>query len=94
MRNTLCDVGTKMQQLVWVLANPRVSEYASLVSTLPDQHLSSIEPCFRGALNLADAIVITGVLGLTKAAEFVSIVDPWRHPGKLSTAPLNVEGKI
>ena len=83
-----------MQRLAWELANPRVTEYASLASTLPEQHLSSIEPRFRGALNLADAIVITGVLGLTKAAEFVSIVDPWRHPGKLSTAPLNVEGKI
>ena len=83
-----------MQRLAWELANPRVTEYASLASSLPEQHLASIEPRFRGALNLADAIVITSVLGLTKAAEFVSIVDPWRYPGDLSTAPLNVKGYI
>ena len=83
-----------MQKLAWELANPRVTEYASLASTMPEQHLSSIEPRFRGVLNLADAIVITSVQGLTKAAEFVSIVDPWRYPGELSTAPLNVKGYI
>lgn len=75
-------------------ANPRVTGYASLASTLPEQHLSSNEPRFCGALNLVDAIVIRSVQGLTKAAEFVSIVDPWWHPGELSTAPLNVKGYI
>ncbi len=59
-----------------------------------DQHLSSIEPRFRGPLTLADVIVITSVQGLTKAAEFVSTVDPWRYPGELSTAPLAVKGYI
>ena len=75
-------------------ANPRVTEYATLASTLPEQHLSSNETRFRGAVNLVDAIVIRSVQGLTKAAEFVLIVDPWRYSGELSTAPLNVKGYI
>lgn len=75
-------------------ADPRVTEHASLAGTLPKQQYSTNKPSFRGALNLVDAIVIRSVQGLTKAAEFVSIVDPWRYPGELSTAPLNIKGYI
>ena len=81
-----------MQLLAWELASTQVFDYLSVVSTLPEHAHASIEPRFRGCLTLADAVVITGVQSLTKAAEFGSIVDPWRYPGKLSTASLNVEG--
>jgi hypothetical protein len=42
-------------------------------------------------LTLADAVVVTSIQGLTQAADFVSIVDPWCYPGELTTAPLNVK---
>ena len=60
-------------------------------SSMPEQHLSCIEPRFRGSLTLADAVVVTSIQGLTQAADFVSIVDPWCYPGELTTAPLNVK---
>jgi len=80
-----------MQQLAWELASPHVTEYAALASSMPEQPLSSIEPRFRGSLTLADAVVVTSIQGLTQAADFVSIVDPWCYPGELTTAPLNVK---
>ena len=87
-----CPVGTQIQRLACELASSQVVDYLSVASTLPEHEHASIEPRFRGCLTLADAVVITGVQSLTKAAEFVSIVDLWRYPGKLSTASLNVEG--
>lgn len=57
-------------------------------------YYDSIQPRFRGSLNLADAIVITSMQGTTLAAEFVSIVDPWRYPGELSTAPFKIKAFI
>ncbi len=69
-------MGTKMQQVAWELVSPHVTEYATLASTLPEQHYDYIEPRFRGSLTLADAIVITSMQVIKLAAEFVSIVDP------------------
>ena len=94
MHHELCLIGTKMQQLAWELANPHVTEYATLASSLSEQYYDSIQQRFRGSLTLANAIVITSMQGTTLAAEFVSIVDPWRYPGELSTAPLNIAAYI
>jgi hypothetical protein len=79
-----------MQLLAWELASSQVIDYVSVASTLPEHEHSSIEPLFRGCLTLADAVVVTQMQGLKKAAEFITVVDPWRYPGKQSRAPLKV----
>ena len=35
---------------------------------------------FRDRLSVADAIILHQRLGVTKAANFVDVVDPWRYP--------------
>ena len=63
------------------------------MTTMSDYRQNYIGPKFRDRLSVADAIVLVHRFGnrLTKAAAFVSEVDPWRYPHDDTPATLNVK---
>ena len=71
--------GTKMQAMAWTLATPFVADHVSLLITLPENRHQYLEIKIQQRFSLADAIVLVHFLGIAKAAEFVRMVDPWRH---------------
>ena len=79
--------GTKLQVLAWEHASPSVTEQIAILVTMSDYRQSCLEISFRSILSLADAIVLDHRLGLKKAVEFVSVVDPWNYPGTKARAP-------
>ena len=48
----------------------------------------------RDRLSVADAIILHQHLGLTKAANFVDVVDPWCFPDDDTPAILNVKAYL
>ena len=82
--------GTQLQARAWAHANPIVVEHISLMVTMSDSQQKFVDVNMRGRLSVADAIVLEHRLGLTKAAYFLSVVDPWRYPHDDSPASLNV----
>jgi len=68
-----------------------VVEHVSLMTTMSDYRQNFIGLKFRDRLSVADAIVLVHRFGLTKAAAFVSEVDPWRYPHDDTPATLNVK---
>ena len=69
-----------MQAHAWAHANPIVVEYISLMVTMPEYREQLLHLNLRDRLSVADAVVLEQRLGLTKAANFVTYVDPWRYP--------------
>ena len=61
------------------------------MTTMSDYRRNLFELKFRDRLSVADAIVLVHRLGLTKAAAFVTEVDPWRYPHDEAHATLNVK---
>ena len=61
------------------------------MTTMSDYRQQFIELKFRDRLSIADAIVLVQFLGLTKAAAFISEVDPWCYPHDDSPATLTVK---
>ena len=68
-----------------------VVEHVSLMTTMSDYRQNFIGLKFRDRVSVADAIVLVHRFGLTKAAAFVSEVDPWRYPHDDTPATLNVK---
>ena len=61
------------------------------MATMSDYRQNFIELKFRDRRSVADAIVLVHRFGLTKAAAFVTEVDPWCYPHDEAHATLNVE---
>ena len=59
------------------------------MAIMSDYRQKILELKFRDRLSVADAIVLVHRFGLTKAAAFVSEVDPWRYPHDDTPASLN-----
>ena len=87
-------VGTLLQACSWAHANSIVVEHITLLSTMSDYRQQNLELKIRDRLSVADAIVLVHHLGVTKAAAFVAVVDPWRFPHDNSTATINVKGQV
>ena len=73
------DVGNQMQARAWADANSSVVDHISLMVTMPEYrqqlvHLN-LQSSFSCGCNGPRA-----TSGLTKASNFVTIVDPWRYP--------------
>ena len=80
-------LGTKMEVLAWTHATSFVTDQITLMLTLPENRHQYLELNIHERLSLADVIVLVQCLGLTKAAEFVSSIDPWLYPGVKTTEP-------
>ena len=74
------DAGTQLQARAWALANPSVVECITLVVSMSEHRQSFLDLKFRDRLSVADAIILHQRLGVTKAANFVDVVDPWCYP--------------
>ena len=48
--------------------------------TMPEYQQQLVHLNMRDRLSVADAVVLEHRLGLIKAANFVTVVDPWRYP--------------
>ena len=60
------------------------------MTTMSDCRQQFIDFKFHDRLSIADAIVLVQFLGLTKAAAFISEVDPWSYPHDDTPATLTV----
>lgn len=87
-------VGTQLQVLAWAHANPIVVEHISLMVTMSDAQQQYVDLNVRDRLSVADAVVLEHRLGLTKAAAFISAVDPWSYPHDDTPALLNVKSYV
>ena len=87
-------VGTLLQACSWAHANSIVVEHITLLSTMYDYRQQNLQFNIRDRLSVADAIVLVHHLGVTKAAAFVAVVDPWRFPHDNSTTTINVKGQV
>jgi hypothetical protein len=67
-----------------------VVEHITLMTTMSDYRQQFIDLKFCDRLSIADAIVLVQFLGLTKAAAFISEVDPWCYPHDDTPATLTV----
>ena len=78
-----------MEVLAWTHATSFVTDQITLMLTLPENRHQYLELNIHERLSLADGIVLVQCLGLTKAAEFVSSIDPWLylHPAVKTTDP-------
>ena len=74
------DTGTQIQARAWALANPSVVEYITLMVSMSEHRQGFLDLKLRDRLSVADAIIIHQRLGVTKAANFVDVVDPWCYP--------------
>jgi hypothetical protein len=70
-------------------ANPRVVEHISFIIKMLDYRHQFLELNMCERLSVADASVLVHRLGLTKAANFISVVDPWIYPHDDTPASLN-----
>ena len=57
-----------------------VVDHISLMVTLPEYRQQCVDLSLRDRLSVADALALEHRLGLTKAANFISVVDPWSYP--------------
>lgn len=76
-----------------------VKDYlARLATTSEDRQEQFEQPKIRGRLSVADTIVLHMQLGLSKAACFVSAVDPWHFPadadGDEAPSGSNIKGYV
>ena len=69
-------------------------EYITLLASMSDYRQSFLDLHLRNRLSVADAIILHGHLGLSKAANFIEVVDPWCYPHDDSPAFINVIAQI
>jgi len=65
--------------------------HITLMATMSNYRQHFIELKFRDRLSVTVAIVLVHRFGLTKAAAFVTEVDPWCFPHDEAHATLNVK---
>jgi hypothetical protein len=87
-------VGTILQACSWAHANSIVVEHITLLGTMSDYRQQYLELKIRDRLSLADAIALVHHFGVTKAAAFVSAVDPWRFPHDDAASTFNVQAYV
>ena len=87
-------VGTLLQACSWAHANSIVVEHITLLSTMSDYRQQNLELNIRDRLSVADAIALVHHLGVTKAAAFVAVVDPWCFPHDDAPATIDVQGQV
>jgi hypothetical protein len=62
--------------------------------TMPEYQQQLVHLNMRDRLSVADAVVLEHRLGLTKAVNFVTIVDPWRDPNDDTPGSLKVNSCV
>ena len=62
--------------------------------TMPEYQQQLVHLNMRDRLSVADAVVLEHRLGLTKAVNFVTIVDPWRYPHDDTPGSLKVNSCV
>ena len=88
------ETGTQLQAHAWRLSNSSVVEYVTLLTSMSDYRQRSLDIQLRDRLSVAGAIILHQHLGLTKAAYFVEVVDPWCYPDDDIPAILNVKSYL
>jgi hypothetical protein len=71
-----------MLAMAWTHAKSFVTDHISLLVTLPENRHQFVEVNIHDRLSLADGIVLVHYLGLTRAAQFIFLVDPWLYPNE------------
>ena len=67
-------------------------EYITLLVSVSDYRQSFLDLQLRDGLSVADAIILHLHLGLSKAANFIEVVDPWCYPDDDTPAVISVKG--
>ena len=83
--------GPQLYLRSWALANSSVVEYISLLASMSDYRQSFLDLQLRDRLSVADAIILHQRLGLSKAANFIEVVDPWCYPDDDTPAVVGVK---
>ncbi len=65
-------------------------EYITLLESVSDYRQSFLDLQLRDGLSVADAIILHLHLGLSKAANFIEVVDPWCYPDDDTPAAITV----
>ena len=66
-------------------------EYITLLASMSDYRQSFLDFKLRDRLSIADAIILHQRLGLSKAANFIEVVDPWCYPDDDTPAVMSVK---
>jgi hypothetical protein len=66
-------------------------EYITLLASMSDYRQSFLDLQLRDRLSVADAIILHQRLGLSKAANFIEVVDPWCYPDDDTPAVIGVK---
>ena len=69
-------------------------EYITLLVSMSDYRQSFLDLQLRDRLSVADAIILHQRVGVTKAANFVAAVDPWRFPHHDAPATFNFRCQV
>ena len=88
------DSGTQLQARAWALASSSVVEYITLIVSMSEHRQGFLDLKLRDRLTVADAIILHQRLGYTKAADFVSVVDPWCYPDDDAPSQVNVKSYL
>jgi hypothetical protein len=84
--------GSQLYLRSWALANSSVVDYITLLVSMSEYRQSFLDLQLRDRLSVADAIVLHQHLGLSKAANFIDVVDPWCYPDDDTPAVISVKG--
>ena len=90
----LVSTGSKIQVSAWEHASDPVKQLAEQLQGYPEWRLSCFETALRQTLSLADVLVLDHLFGITRAAEFVAVVDPWVLPGEKEKAKVGVKSFV
>ena len=82
--------GPQLYLRSWALANSSVVEYITLLASMSDYRQSFLDLQLRDRLSVADAIILHQRLVLSKAANFIEVVDPWCYPDDDTPAVLSI----
>ena len=80
----------QLQSRSWALANSSVVEYITLLVSMSDYRQSFLDLQLRDRLSVIDAIILHQRLGLSEAANFIEVVDPWCYPDDDTPAAITV----
>ena len=84
--------GSQLYLRSWALANSSVVDYITLLVSMSEYRQSFLDLQLRDRLSVADAIVLHQHLGLSKAANYIDVVDPWCYPDDDTPAVISVKG--
>ena len=83
-----------MKKLAWRLANPSVTALIEHFIKIPDSNHFDLKITLRCILSLAGAFILVQFLGVSKAAAYIGVIDPWRYPGNEIRHPPGIKSFI